>query len=73
MALNLPFVIYKPNKKKKLIGFSEKWPFVFWKTLKLVLLPFWGNQDTYKSESVKWEAELSSVEEKHFRSFKLGE
>jgi hypothetical protein len=25
-----------------------------------------------KSESVKWEAELS-VEEKHFRSFKLGD
>jgi isochorismate synthase len=70
MALNLPFVIYSKPNKKKLIGLFQKNDHLYFvedfTETGFVFAPFEGNQKILipKSESVKWEAELSSVEEK---------
>jgi isochorismate synthase len=70
MALNLPFVIYSKPNKKKLTGLFQKNDHLYFvedfTETGFVFAPFEGNQNILipSSESIKWEAELSSVEEK---------
>jgi isochorismate synthase len=70
MALNLPFVIYSKPNKKTLTGLFQKNDHLYFAEdfteTGFVFAPFEGNQMILipKAESVKWEAELSSVDEK---------
>lgn len=68
-ALNLPFVIYSKPNKNKLIGLFQKNDHLYFvedfTETGFVFAPFEGNQLILipKDQSVKWESELTSIEE----------
>lgn len=70
MALNLPFVIYSKPNKNKLVGLFQKNDHLYFvedfTETGFVFAPFEGDQMILipKAQSVKWESELSPIEEK---------